>query len=329
MKPTGEAFPIAENAGEPSVAQDGTLVYTDASSSASRQIVVRDRAGEILRTVGDPIDSAATPAISPSGRFVAVSAGSVEGDIWIYDLERDIGTRWTATEGTEFAPVWLSSGRELSYVATQILMTQVADGSVEARVLLDSEQNFTTLDWSLDDRYLAYEGDAGSGYEEGGIWYRELGADGSLSEAVPFLLTPADERDPQFSSDGRYLAYYSNESGRFEVYVRPFPPGPGKWQVSTGGGVHAIWSADGKEMFYIEGSTLMAVPISTEPSFTPGQPRRLFESDLLRGQALWRGYDVFPGGQRFVTFAPSEDGNTAPTTIRVVQNWFEEFKDRP
>ena len=329
LKPTGEAFPIAENAGEPSVAQDGTLVYTDASSSASRQIVVRDRAGEILRTVGDPIDSAATPAISPSGRFVAVSAGSVEGDIWIYDLERDIGTRLTATEGTEFAPVWLSSGRELSYVATQILMTQVADGSVEARVLLDSEQNFTTLDWSLDDRYLAYEGDAGSGYEEGGIWYRELGADGSLSEAVPFLLTPADERDPQFSSDGRYLAYYSNESGRFEVYVRPFPPGPGKWQVSTGGGVHAIWSADGKEMFYIEGSTLMAVPISTEPSFTPGQPRRLFESDLLRGQALWRGYDVFPGGQRFVTFAPSEDGNTAPTTIRVVQNWFEEFKDRP
>ncbi len=72
----------------------------------------------------------------------------------------------------------------------------------------------------------------------------------------------------------------------------------------------------------------LTVPISTEPSFTPGQPRRLFESNLLRGQVLWRGYDVFPGGQRFVTFAPSEDGNTAPTTIRVVQNWYEEFRDR-
>ncbi len=328
---TGEAFPVTESGGVPSVSRDGTLVYPDAWSGGSRRIAVRDRSGKILRTVGGPIDSARTPAVSPNSRFVAVS---VEGDIWIYDLERDIETRLTSAEGDERTPVWLSSGRELSYRSRGSglprLMTQIADGSAEAKVLWEPQRSraLGTFNWSSDERYLAYNVGAGSGDEEGGIWYHEVGPDGSLSEAKEFLLTPVGEGNATFSPNGRFLAYASNESGRFEVYVRPFPPGPGKSQVSTDGGAHPIWSADGKEIFYVEDSTLMAVPVSAEGNFTPGPPQRLFESDLFRAGRQQRPYYVFPDGQRFVTFAPHEDGSTESASIRVVENWYEEFRDR-
>jgi predicted Ser/Thr protein kinase len=328
----GEDFPIVEAGGRPSVSRVGTLVYTDASLGGPRRIVVRDRSGDILRTVGDPLESGRTPAISPSGGFVAVG---VRGDIWVYDLDRDLGTRLTSAEGNERGPVWLSSGRELSYYKAGgsdpgKVMMRVPDGSGEPRVVLEPEPSrlFVAFDWSSDDRYLVYNAGPGSGDEHGGIWYREINSDGSVSEAMPFLLTPANEGNARFSPDGRYLAYHSNESGRMEIYVRPFPPGPGEWRISTAGGTQPIWSADGKEIFYVEDSTLMAVPISTEGNVTPGRPQRLFDSDLLTGPPQRTNYDVFPDGQRFVTFAPHGDGTATSLSIRVVENWHEEFRDR-
>ncbi|MDA1315547.1 MAG: hypothetical protein O2968_19635, partial [Acidobacteria bacterium] len=328
---TGEPFPAAESDGVPSVSLDGTLVYADRMSSNLRRIVVRDRSGEILRAVGDAVAAARTPAVSPDSRLVAVS---VEGDIWIYDLERDIRTRLTSAEDDERMPVWLSSGRELSYRSTGSgpgrLMRQIADGSAAAELLWEAERGrgLDQFSWSSDERYLVYNAIAGSGDEQGGLWYHEVGPDGSLSEAKDFLLTPANERGAAFSPDGRYLAYDSDESGQPEVYVRPFPPGPGKWQISTAGGVHPIWSADGNEIFYVEDSTLMAVPVATEGNFTPGPPQRLFEEILLSGGGRDRQYDVFPDGKRFVTFAPEGYQNSEPARIRVVENWYEEFRDR-
>jgi serine/threonine-protein kinase len=139
------------------------------------------------------------------------------------------------------------------------------------------------------------------------------------------LQTPANEGLAQFSRDGRYVAYVSDESGRFEVYVRPFPVETGKWRISSDGGNAPRWSADGKELFYVEGTALVAAAVSTEAIFQVGASRRLFESaDLGASDDLT--YDAFPDARRFVTIARED---SAPVeTIRVVENWYEEFRDR-
>ncbi len=332
LEATGQSFPINGTGSTASVSRDGTLVYTDGAAGVPRQIVVRDRSGDIVQTVGEPIDSGVTPAVSPDGRYVAVSAG---GDIWVYDLERNVRTRLTATEGLERIPVWFASGNEVAYrtVGETSVMTRVADASAVPKVLLESDRVPANFGMSVDGRYLAYGATAGSTEGEGGLSYQERGADGVFSERVDFLLTPRNENGPEFSPDGRYLAYNSDETGRFEVYVQPFPEGSRKVQISTNGGNQPRWSVDGAELFYVDISTnmLTVVPVSTEPTFTVGEPQALFASGNLRETSAanyWR-YDVFPDGQRFVMLAPVEsDDDGAQTTIRVVENWYEEFRER-
>ena len=332
LEATGQSFPIDETGSSASVSLDGTLVYSDGATGGARRIVVRDRSGEIVQTVGEPITDRRTPAVSPDGRYVAIS---VQGNIWVYDLDRDVRTRLTATETAESLPVWSASGREVAYVATGevSVMARVADGSAPPRVLVETDRVPANWGVSADNRYVAYAAGAGSTEGDGGLSYHERGANGAFSERIDFLLTPDQENGPQFSRDGRYLAYNSDESGRYEVYVRPFPEGTSKWQASTNGGRQPRWSSDGSELFYVEASTnmLMAVAVSTGSTFTVGAPQTLFASQVLLDATIpWR-YDVFPDGQRFVLFGPvGDDGDddAATTTIRVVENWYEEFRDR-
>ena len=148
--------------------------------------------------------------------------------------------------------------------------------------------------------------------------------DGQGFDEVPFLQTPFNEQNPKLSPDGNFVAYQSDESGRFEIYVRPFPEGEGKWPVSRNGGEDPRWSRDGKELFYVEGPTLMAVAVETTAGFSAREPLRLFsELSLQRGN--YQNYDVSPDGRRFVVV---EDVEVAPPRIHVVQNWYEEFRDR-
>ena len=153
---------------------------------------------------------------------------------------------------------------------------------------------------------------------------------------MPFLQTPFSEHTAQFSPDEKWVAYVSNESGRCEVYIRSFPDGGGKQRVSVNGGTRPRWSREGGEVFYIEDSTLMAVPVATRLTLTIGQPQRLFVSEALaRGPGILN-YDVAPDGQKFVLpeMAPAGDANAEQEsadrqrpTIRVVRNWYEEFRD--
>jgi hypothetical protein len=147
-------------------------------------------------------------------------------------------------------------------------------------------------------------------------------------KAQPFLQTRFNEQSPQFSPDGRWLAYTSDESGRNEIYVQPYPGPGGKWQISTEGGTEPVWNRNGREFFYRSGDKMMAVDIATQPSFAAGKPRMLFEGKYTPTAATFPYYDVSPDGQRFLMLKPVESQASAPTQMNVVLNWFEELKQK-
>jgi Tol biopolymer transport system component len=154
------------------------------------------------------------------------------------------------------------------------------------------------------------------------IWSVSLRA-GAKPE--PFQVTPAIQLSPQFSPDGHFVAYQSDESGRFEVYVRPFPPGDAKWTISTNGGTAPKWNSSGHELFFVEGEKLMAVPVESRPSFKPGIPVQLFSGRTVHAslQDVISGalYDPAPAGQRFVVIRQSDIG---PRSIVFAQDWLAE-----
>ena len=339
LEPTGRSFPIDETGQAASISLDGTLVYGDAPPAADAQrIVIRNRSGQVVQTVGESIIGGQSPAVSPDGRAVGLE---IAGDIWVYDLERGVRTRLTSSPDVRDHTVfWPSSSDELSYASRREegdrLLTQVADGSVPPRTVLDSSSNLRGLDWSPDERHIIrFGGPVGAGPgAQGGLAYWERGPDGSWSEETPYLVSPSDERLPQLSPGGRFTAYQWNVSGRYEVYVRPFPPAPGQWQVSIAGGVDPRWSGDGRELFFIEegvdAPTILAVPVSTQSGFVSGQPTRLFEWPNLAVNNSLPNYDVFPDGEKFVALEATQesDREAERPAIRIVQNWYEEFRDR-
>ncbi|MBI2819587.1 MAG: PD40 domain-containing protein [Acidobacteria bacterium] len=154
--------------------------------------------------------------------------------------------------------------------------------------------------------------------------------------AQPFLKTPYEDTAPKFSPDGKWLAYSSDESGRREIYVQPYPGPGGKWQISTNGGQEPVWNPKGGELFYRSGSKIMAVEVNQSrdregavPStFSAGKPSILFEGPYLSTAASFPYYDVSPDGQRFLMLKPVESPASAPTQINVVLNWFEELKQK-
>ena len=151
---------------------------------------------------------------------------------------------------------------------------------------------------------------------------------GQVRKAQPFLRTRFDEAGPRFSPDGRWLAYISNESGRYEIYVQPYPGPGGKWQISTEGGNEPVWNPNGRELFYRSGNKMMVVDITTQPGFAAGTPRKLFEGLYDPAPYPLANYDVSRDGQRFLMIKPSESAEAAPTQINVVLNWFEELKQK-
>jgi Tol biopolymer transport system component len=196
------------------------------------------------------------------------------------------------------------------------------DGSGGLERLTTSDSLQFPMSWSRNGQLLAFgEIDPNSGYD---IWVLRL----SDRKAQPFLRTPFNESVPQFSPDGHRLAYVSDESGRWEVYVQPYPGPGGKWQISTEGGMEPTWNPNGRELFYRTGDKMMAVDITTEPNFKAGKPKVLFERHYEPTPATGTNYDVSPDGQRFLMLKPSEQETAAPTQINVVLNWSEELRRR-
>ena len=330
----GPTFPLQENARQPSLSDDGTLAFLDGlDNTGPRTLVWRNRAGELLEIVGQPQPGILYPTLSPDGQRIAVTSNeSGSQDIWVHDLIRATKTRLTFDPGAERIPTWTASGDEIAYwlVGSEAssLRSTAADGTGEPVVLVESPNFLPNPSWSRDGHYLVYqENNPETGYD---IRYIQVEADGSASEPVTFLATPAVEQAPKLSPDGRFVAYTSSESGRYEIYVRPFPEGAGRWLASVNGGARARWSNDGTELYYTEDDALMAVSVSTAQGVIFGQTQQLFESRDLVYTRSATTYDVSADGQRFIMVAPVEDEEeeVAPPKIRLVQNWYEEFRDR-
>jgi Tol biopolymer transport system component len=282
---------------------------------------VRDRSGQIVQTLGEAFAVGGDPAVALDGSRIAVS---ISGEIWIHDLEGEKATRLSSSQGTHRAPSWMSSDRELAFETIGSgVWVQAADGNQPAKLAIPRLDGggAGAASWSLDGRYVSYSGADPAG-GEGGIWYREIGPDGALSEPLTYLRTPFQEYQSQISPNGRYIAYVSNELGSQQIYVRSFPDTTSKWQISIDGGWAPRWSADGTQLFYKRDSALFAVDVSTSGGFTAGRPRQLFETPNLIGGVQLHQYDVFPDGQRFVMIDRAEPRDT----IRIVQNWAAPFR---
>jgi len=330
LKPTGEAFPIVESGAFPSVSKDGTLVSVDLQGGRLMQIVWRDRAGEKLGEIGQPQEYLRYPMLSFNGRLVAVRA-TEEGnqDIWVHEIERPMKRRLTFNAALESRPQWSPSGREIAFQSLRggnyDIFRRAADGTGEAELLVGSGADERPYGWSRDGNYLVYTMQAEGNSD---LWYLKRKGDAEGFESVPFLATPFSETVPNLSPDGRFLAYCSDSSGDDQVYVRPFPSGGGQQQVSANGGCQPRWSRDGKELFYVEGDTLTAVEVTTSPSFVAVVTTPLFsDPHLAAGNSNQVTYDVAADG-RFVLADSVDSADAMPPSIHVVENWYEEFRDR-
>jgi len=249
-----------------------------------------------------------------------------ESQIWLFDLARETLTRLTFQGSINQLGAWMPDGKRIAFQSNKEgpanLFWQLADGSGGLERLTISESIQTPNSWSPDGQLLAFiEIDPTTGFD---ILVLRMGD----RKAQPFLRTQFNESAPRFSPDGRWLAYDSDESGRRESYVHPYP-GPGsKWQISTEGGTEPVWNPNGRELFYRSGDKMMAVEIATQPGFSAGKPKVLFEGRYVPTPSTFPNYDVSPDAQRFLMFKPSEQAQAAPTQINVVLNWFEELRQK-
>jgi serine/threonine-protein kinase len=300
----------------------GSLAYESGTSESQLVLVGADgRSRVVLEAPGQY----AYPRFSPDGKRIALTITTLTApaatDIWLYDLAAGTLTRLTA-DGSSDRPEWTPDGKrvlfrsERSYESS--LWWQPADGSGPVEALLKVDGGPWEGVLAPDGRTLVYRTiRPGTGQD---IWYVRLHGDRTPH---PIATSSFNESHPRVSPDGRWVAYTSNESGRSQVYVRPFP-GPGaRVQVSTAGGIEPIWSPDGRRLYYRSGRALVAVTVTTAPSFGVASRQVLFEGDFV-STGPHPSYDVSPDGTQFLMLKPTGD----EPQIVVVHDWLAELRAR-
>jgi eukaryotic-like serine/threonine-protein kinase len=320
------AFDSLSFAGATSVSATGLMAYRVGGTNR-RQLTWFDRSGKVLGAFGDP-GGGDLVQLSPDGRRVAVHR-TVQGsvDIWLLDSTR--ATRFTLDASIDRFPIWSSDGSRIVFQSnrkgTFDLYQKPSSGGGSEELLVDSPQIKNPNDSSSDGRFLLYHSQ--DSQTERDLWVLPMERDRT---PFVFLKTGFDERSSQFSPDGRWVAYTSNESGRYEINVRPFRgrsslgaadhDAGGQWQVSTAGGIYPRWRPDGKELYYVApDGKLMAAPITVNgATIDPGSPVALFETHIVGGGADngqgWQ-YDVSRDGR----FLINVDDAASPITL--IQNW--------
>ena len=342
LEVTGGAVPVLEGitastgtgGANFAVSNDGTLVYLQGQSAGDEApIVWMDRTGQTtpLRT---------TPAnwsgvrFSPDGTKLAMDV-SVAGGVpalWVYDWMRDTPTRLTFGVIAGLRPLWTPDGRRLVFTSPRDgspnLFWQRADGTGDMQQLARSMNTQIAGSWHPGGKVLAFQeltqqnsndllvlpvdGDEQSGWKPG--------------KPTVFLNTPSDEQDPQFSPDGRWMAYQSNESGQAEVYVRPYPASPGRWAISSGGGIRPLWSRTRPELFYATpNQQLMVVPYTIDgDSFVANKPQ-VWSSTRFMTRPRVASYDLHPDGKRFALMTP-QGAPAKQDKVWFVFNFFDELR---
>ena len=323
---------LDSGAGQFSVSASGTLAYVKGGVFIfpDRLLVWVDRNGRI-----EPLAAAPRaynyPRLSPDGKRIAVST---QGDrnVWMYDVARGATSR-IATEGRNMAPAWTPDGQRVTFGSSpggqENLFWTLADGSGTPERLTTSAQIHRASSWSPDGRVLAFV--AGDVISQNGrdIMFLEAGKE------RPFAASRFDELYPEFSPDGKWFAFTSNESGRSEVYVTPYPgPGP-RVPVSARGGHSSAWTRSGRELVYLtplgpnDAAPFAVTAVSFEPGSPPtiGPPQKLFETTMGLS-ATTRGYDVTRDGSRLLMVQPQPRDPLKPSEIVLVQNWFDELVGR-
>jgi serine/threonine-protein kinase len=318
---------IATGASQYGISSTGTLVYLvgGLSGTSSSRMVWVGRKGE-EQLLPAPPHNYLFPRLSPDGRRLTVDIADQERHIWLYDVGRGTLTRLTFEGNVNSVATWSPDGRRIAFGSNRAtpysLFWQAADGSAGAERLTTNDYTTNPNSFSPDGQLLAFiKVPPETGRD---IWVLNL----KDRKAQPFLQTRYEETAPKFSPDGRWLAYSSDESGRREVYVQPYPGPGGKWQISTDGGQEPVWNPKGGELFYRSGNKIMAVDVDTKATFSPGKPRVLFEGPYVPTSASLPFYDVSPDGQRFLMLKAADSETSAPTQINVVLNWFTELQAR-
>lgn len=334
LEVTGSPFPVLEGVKTEfseahfDISQNGTLVFVPGQVLLeANELVWVDLEGK-TESLPLPPGNYLMPRLSPDGKQLLVTKIEERADQWICDLERGTRRRLTDEEGDEFWSIWAPDNKRIVFNSNRHggpslnLYIKRADGSGPEERLAESEISQIPQTFSPDGKSVIYHMMSPTNGLD--IWTIPLEGERTPE---PLINTKFNECTPMFSPDGRWLAYSSDSSGQFEVFIRPYP-GPGETKpVSTEGGLQPLWSPEGRRLFYrdLNGSRVMSVSFSSDPELRIGQPELLFEGEYSSAIRYGRGYDLAPDGSRFlmIKMLPLPP---ASTQFNIITNWFEELK---
>ena len=302
---------------------NGMLVYVPGGPAPHSSNVVEwaypnGRAKSLIQTPGPYYEI----AISTTYDRLALTMYAANNDVWVYDINRNTKQRLTFGGGNHSSPLWTPDGKRIVYTGeergSQNLFWKNADGTGKEEQLTTGSNHKIASSWSPGGAILAYVQGTSTGSD---LWMLPMEGD---RKPYPFLQDQFTKTAPEFSPDGHWLIYVSNESGKAEVYLVPFPKGPGKWQVSSGGGALPSWTSDGSQIHYVDPRTaqMMSVSISTVPTVKLGSPKVLF---TVSPDVIGAAFD--PVHARWAVIKGVKEHNADLKRINVVAGWFDEMKN--
>ncbi|UCE46964.1 MAG: PD40 domain-containing protein, partial [Phycisphaerales bacterium] len=340
MKVTGPLVPVVEGVmpfvgwyggAHFSVSRNGSLVYIpgSATTAVNDRLVRIDRTGKV-EALPFPLGDYQSPRIAPDGESLLVVECETEPKphLWVFDLVRGSKRRFTDERGDTYWGIWSPDGKQIVFNSslggeTMDLYSKPADGSAPEKCLTANQLHLLPKSWADDGKTLIITKavDPNTGFDIDILPYEAAGT------PQPLINTRFNEFQPVISPSGRWLAYSSDESGRAEIYIKPYPGPGGAIPVTTDGGREPVWDPSEKELYYRDdnGDKLFKVSLITEPTVQVGSPELLFEGRFMASSHLWgRNYDISPQGDFFILI---EEGEMQPSAqINVVLNWSEELK---